>query len=308
LRIRLKKKAKKRARTPSEIERVVAMAKRTTPEEFKEFTSSTFEKDLQFFKRLVTEQRRRHAWARKKTAIQHLLKKVEDFYDDLIIDGYIKKDLSLFEGSNLEAYKVGQAREEETSLLKELRIGDKDYKKVFQKANRAYVINYETLCDSYLVALAQKVSGRPIRNKARVLHSLSSYRDKKHEELFRSLIPQIRNSISHQDFLIDPKQPRITFYDRRKPACDPITLSLEKYADIFWESFFLVFAFDIADFDLRSGILDILIEAIDIVNDYATKHDLRFVRGKEAPLSLLDWAVLIKSGKISSILKMQKRK
>ena len=131
MRIRLKKKAKKRARTPSEIERVVAMAKRTTPEEFKEFTSSTFEKDLQFFKRLVTEQRRRHAWARKKTAIQHLLKKVEDFYDDLIIDGYIKKDLSLFEGSNLEAYKVGQAREEETSLLKELRIGDKGYKEVF---------------------------------------------------------------------------------------------------------------------------------------------------------------------------------
>ena len=285
------------ARTiPSEIDRIADLADKMTHDELGKVISERFEKDLQFLKRLVTEQRKRHEWARKKPEIQHLLKKVENFYNDLIADEYVKKDLSLFGGRSFEYYKLGQAREEVTSLLEELRICDKDYKEVFRKANRAYVINYETLCDSYLVALAQKISGRPIRNKARVLYTLSSYRDKKHEELFKSLIPQTRNSISHQNFLIDPKQPKITFYDRGNP---PLELTVEEYADIFWESFFLALAFDIAEFDLKSGTLDILIEAVDIVDDYAKKHDLKFVRGKEAPLSLLDWAVLIKSGKIS---------
>ena len=294
MRIPWKKRIDKRS--PSEIDRVVAMATKSTPEEFKQFTSSTFQKDLQFLKRLVTEQRKRFEWARKKPEVQYLLKKVKNFYDDLIADGYVKKDPTLFEGRSFEEYKVGQAREEAVSLLEELAIDNKDYKEVFRKLNKVYVINYETLCNSYLIAPAQKISGHVIKNKARVLHILSSYRNKKHAKLLRSLIPQIRNSISHQDFLINPKEPKITFYDRRKR---PLELAINEYVDIFWESYFLTIAFDIGYFDLQSGILDILIEAVDIVDNYLKKHDLKLVRAKEEALSLLDWAALIKSGKIS---------
>jgi len=280
---------------PSEIDRVVAMADAMTYDEMGKAISERFEKDLQLLKRLVMEQRERHEWARKKPEIQQMLEKVEKFYADLIADGYVKKDLNLLKKRGFEDYKLGQAREEVASLLQELKICDKDYKEAFRKANRAYLINYETLCDSHLAALAQKISGLPIRNKARILYTVSSYRDKKHEELFRSLIPQVRNAISHQNFVIDPKQPKVTFYDRGKT---PLTLTIEEHASIFWESFYLALAFDIAEFDLKSGILDIIIEAVDIVDDYAKKHGLKFVRGKEAPLTLLDWAALIKSGRI----------
>ena len=293
MRIPWKRKVSKSS--PSEIDRVVAMAKKSTPEEFKQFTSSTFQKDLQFFKRLVMEQRERFEWAGNQPEVKYLLKKVKNFYDDLIADGHVKKNLSLLEGRSFEEYKVSQAREEAVSLLKKLRT-NKHYKEVFRKWNKVYVINYETLCNSYLVTPAQKISSRAIKDKAKVLHTLSSYRNKKHGELFRSLIPQIRNSISHQDFIIDPKEPKITFFDRRKP---PLELTIDEYYDIFWELYFLTMAFDIGYFDLQSGILDILIEAVDTVDNYLKKHGLKLVRAKEEALSLLDWAVLIKSGKIS---------
>jgi len=298
VRIRRKKESKQKRQSSSEIKRIVAIAKKSTPDEFKQYLASSFEKDLLLLKRLVTERRKSAESIRKGPEIQPLLKKIEKFYADLINDEYIKKNLSLFKGTNLENYKLGQAREEQTSFLKELETGVKDYKEFFHKANRAYTINYEALCNTYLIPLAQKVSGRSIRNKSKVIDTLSSYKNRKHEELFKSLIPQIRNSVSHEDSFIDPKLPKITFYDRKKP---PLTFTLEEYANIVWEGVFLSLAFDIAEFDLKSGILDILIESIDIVRDYATKHDLKFVRGKEAPLSLLDWALLIKTGRISSI-------
>ena len=301
----MEKKTKERSHITSEIDRLMAVAEKSTPEEFDQFYTSSFEKDLLFFKRLVTERRKSTESIRKGPEIQPLLKKVENFYADLITDRYVKKNLSLLKnGGTLESFKVSQAIEEQTSFLEELRTGVNDYKEFFRKANKAYTINYETLCKSYLVPLAQKVLGHPIKSKATAIDTLSSYKNRKHEELFKSLIPQIRNSVSHQDFIIDPKMPRITFYDRKK---SPLTLTLEEYSNIVWEGFFLSLAFSIADFDIVSDILDILLESIDIVNDYATKHDLKFVRGKnEAPLTLMDWAVLIKTGRISSIPRAKK--
>lgn len=61
----------------------------------------------------------------------------------------------------------------------------------------------------------------------------------------------------------------------------------------------MTLAFDMAEFDLRSGILDILIEAVDVVDNFLKTHDVNVRAPKGEPgLSLLDWATFIKSGKI----------
>jgi len=61
--------------------------------------------------------------------------------------------------------------------------------------------------------------------------------------------------------------------------------------------FFLILAFDIAWFDLRLGIIDILLEAIDTVDDYFKKQKDKLKQDEFGP-SILDWALLIKTGKI----------
>lgn len=306
MRIR-RKKSKERSNITSEIDRLMAVAEKSTPEEFDQFCTSSFENDLLFLKRVVTERRKSAESIRNGPEIQPILKKVENFYADLITDGYIKKNFSLFKkGVTRESYKIHQAKEEQTSFLEELRTGVNDWKEFFRKANRAYTINYETLCKSYLVPLAEKVLGNPIKSNAIAIDTLSAYKNRKHEELFKSVIPQIRNSVSHQDYYLDPKMPRITFYDRKKSL---LTFTLEEYSNIVFEGFFLSLAFSIADFDILNDILGILLESIDIVNDYAAKHDLKYVMGKnEGPLNLLDWAVLIKTGRISSTPREKKWK
>jgi len=286
---------KKRKAKKSEINAIVTVSKKMTPDEVREYLHKRFAEDFQFFKRLIKEAKEGKQWIRNRPEIKPLLEKVENFYNDLISDGYVKKDFSLFESDKLEDWKRSQSRDEVVSLLRELdKTNDEDYQNVFRDWNRVYVNEYETIINTYLIEPSRKICGRRIRNKARVLNTLSSYKNGKYVELFRSLIPQIRNSIQHQDFIIDPKQPRITFYDRNKP---PLTLTLKEYAKIFWEPFFLTLAFDVAWFDLRSGIIEILLEEIDIVHDFFKKRGDRLVPIKDG-LSILDWALLIKSGKI----------
>lgn len=288
-----KRKLKK---TPSEIDTIATLSEKMTAEELNEYISLRFEKNLETFKNLVNEEKDRIEQIREDPSIKYLLQKAKNFYEDLIADGYVKKDFSLFKGETLKFYKLHQARDESVSLLEEIRkINPKYYKTIFRKLNRFYVINYEALFRSYLVELAQKVSGRCISNNSKVLFILSSYKNGKHKELFRSLIPQIRNSIQHQDFIVDPKQPQIIYYDRIKP---PLKLDIDGFIELCYELFFLHIVFDITHFDLISGLLDILIEAVDVVNDFIKKHNLKLVRG--GALSILDWATLIKSGKIKT--------
>jgi len=203
----------------------------------------------------------------------------------------------LLGGDKLEWYKVGQARDEAEAVMVELeRAKAENHKEVFRKWNKIYTIYYETLISSYLKQPAQKILGRPIENKTKILQTLSSYRKGKHSNLLESLKPHVRNSIQHQDFVINPIKPEVTFYDRKKT---PLTLTFNEYFDILWESFFLTLAFDIASFDLKSGILDMLTEAVDVVDEYLKAHDLKLVRAPagEPALSILDWATYIKSGK-----------
>ena len=104
-----------------------------------------------------------------------------------------------------------------------------------------------------------------------------------------------RTSPENQDFIIDPKEPKITFYDRKKT---PLTMTLEQYEEIFIESFFLMLAFDIQEFELVQDILDIFIEETKIVSEFIKKNYLKLSYTCERGLSILDLAVLIKTGKI----------
>lgn len=280
-----------------EIDALVSAAKKMTPDEMSEYLQNRFRNDLKVFNRLVKEHRETHDWARTKPEISSLLEKVKDFYADLVSDGYIKKDFSLFKYDKTKNWKTSQSRAEYVGILKELDSSSgEDYARTFRKWNRAYVINYESIVREYLVEPAQKISGRPVSYSARVIEILREYKDGKHSDLFRSLVPLIRNSIQHQDFIIDPKQPKITFYDRKKP---PLSLTIEEYAKIFWESYFLTMSFDIGEFDLKNGILDILLEATNLVEEYLKKHGQKLKIREEGGLSILDLALLIKTRKIS---------
>jgi len=278
----------------SEIDALVTLSKKMTPAEVQEFLKKEFENDLQFYQRIVTEQKERTQWMRNQPEVKPVLEKVVNFYTDLQMDGYLKKDFSLFERDRLEDWKRSQSREEAGSLRKELmKTRTEDYPNVFRKINRIYTTEYETIITSDLIEPARKICGRRIRNKTLVLNTLSDYKKGKYADLFNCLNPQIRNSIQHQDFLIDPKQPIITFYDRKKP---PLILTLDDYSEIFMDLFFLTLAFDVAWFDVRLGIITILLEEIDTVDEFFKKSDYKLVP-KEGGLSILDLALLIKSGK-----------
>jgi len=291
VRFRLKKPKK---RSSPEIDKMMAMAEKLTPDELEEFISSTFVRDLQFLKRLIMEQKEGFDQPRKLAPLQYPVKEVANLYEDLVTDGRVRKDLSLFKKQELMGYKLAQATDEAMSILEEVVARPRDdYKKVLRKWNRVYAINYETLFNTYLVGLAEKLERHPISNKSEALRAICCYRNGKYAKLLESLIPQVRNSIQHQDFMISPRRPEITFYDRNKP---PLRLGMEEYGIVLSESIYLTLAFNIAYFDLRFGVINAVIEAIDIVDDFLRKHGLRLKEG--GPLSLLEWASLIKTGKV----------
>lgn len=216
----------KRFRKPrGEMETISSLFKKMTPDEIQSYLHERFIKDIKVFNRLVKEQEESHNWLRTQPEVRPILERVATFYADLVADGYVKKDFGLFEHDEIKDWKFAQSRAEYISTLNELdQKKNKDYSEIFRKWNRAYVNNYETIIDQYLVSPAQNIAGRKISDKTRILNTLREYRDGKHFHMFESLIPQIRNSIQHQDFIIDPKQPKITFYDKKKEhACMHLT-------------------------------------------------------------------------------------
>ena len=284
---------RKQRKPQSESEIIIKLSERMTADELQKYFSSRFEDDLLFFKRVVTEEKERTDEIRSETALQPLLKEVKQFFDDLVSDGYVTKDLSLIKENHHELYIIGQQRDEARTILDELIEGkEKTNKEVLRKWNRLYVIYYETVLNSDLISLAEKISGKRITEKGKVLDKLKFYRNGRYADIFRSLIPQIRNSIQHRDFVIAPIKPEITFNDRNKP---PLTLSMNEYYSKLSELIALSAAFDVATFDLEYSILKVLLNDIDVVYNFCKKHNLRFQKSKDSPLSLIDWASLIKS-------------
>jgi len=285
---------KKKNENKSEIDRFLSSTEKMTPDEINEYLHNEFMKDLEMFKRLIEEQNKRNEDIKSIPYIKLILEQLKIFYDDLISDEFIKRDFSLFKKDELKYYKIGQSRQEAMESLKELDSNKVPYRKIFTNYNRFYVTNYELLIDEYLLAPAQEIEGKQLFSKGKVMEILIQYKNGRHSELFKNLIPQIRNSIGHRDFIIDPKQLKITFYDREK---EPLILSLDKYHEIINNMIHLTLAFDSMDFELRLPILKILIEKIDIVANYLKKNDLKMMP-IEGGLSILDLSLLIETGKI----------
>jgi len=278
----------------SEIAVLLSSTEKMTPDEITQYLHNKFSTDLEMFKRLVKEQEQRNEEVKSFPPIKLLLEKLMPFYKDLILDGIIKKDFSLFERNELSNWKVGQSRKEASEYLEKIKSIKDSYRQIFINFNHFYVINYESLIGEYLLVPAQRIERKEELSKGRAIAVLLKYKEGKHSELFKCLIPQIRNSIDHRDFIIDPKQPKITFHDKDKP---PMTLSVDEYREIIETIIPLTLAFDTMDFELKLPILRHLLDKIDIVSEYLKKNDLK-IEPIEGGLSILDLSLLIESGKI----------
>jgi hypothetical protein len=279
----------------SEIDLIHKLSDKMTADELQQYYSSRFENDLLYFKRVVLEQKERVDSLKSFSPLQPLLERVNHFFKDLVSDGYIITDLSFNKNRSKEFYVLSQQREEAVQILHELSKGkEKSHKELFRKWNRLYVILYETVLDSNIISLAQKISETKVTSKSKVLDILKSYRQAEYTDIFECIVPQIRNSIQHRDFVIAPVKLEITFNDRNKP---PLTLDTNEYYAKLTKLLDLSMAFDVVTFYLEYPILKVLLENVDIVYNFSKRHNVKFKMGKNAPLTLLDWASLIKSQK-----------
>jgi hypothetical protein len=279
----------------SEIASLVKNCRELSTDEMKAFLKGKFTQDIDFFSRLIIEHEKRIEWVKSQPTTCQLIIDAENFYDDLILDGFIKKDFDLFKQDIVENRKSAQSREEYCNNLDEL-ISNKniDQFEAFRKMNRTYVNNYESTINLYFISIAQKISGNPKATKGNVLSTLMNYREGKYSSLFDSFVPQIRNSIQHQNFIIDTHQPIISFFDNKKT---PLVLPLRQYSEIFWKNFFVAIAFDAAYFELKQPLLKIIIEAVNTVQGFLKKRGTK-LPSRYKDLSILDLALLIKNGEL----------
>jgi hypothetical protein len=207
----------------------------------------------------------------------------------------------MFETENLEAFKASQTRKEAGNLMEEVKDEPpENYKKVFPKMNDIYARLYENFIGTYLVSLSVKLYPKsPVTKGAALKNFQQKYKAGKYSELFSCFNSQIRNSIQHEDCLVHVREPKITFYDKDKK---PLTLDIMQYRTMVFGEFMLSMAFDIVTFELPYPIHQYLISQIDIVQEYVKKNGLKVKRSDKAPLSLLDWATLIKSGKVKELI------
>lgn len=151
-----------------EIDSIANIARKMTPEELDGYIHTRFANDLQFFSRIVNEINESHKIRKNDPRIKLLLGDIESFYNDLIADGHIKKDLSLLDVDKIKNMQAGQSREEYVELIHEAMVHtEADYIDVFRKLNRAYVNNYECLIDEHLILTAQKSSAKKLWIKVR---------------------------------------------------------------------------------------------------------------------------------------------
>jgi len=278
------------------IDMLLKSSEKMTTAEMSEYISERFADDFELFKCLIVKQKERYDSIRSDEDIKQLIVKVRGFYDDLIEDGYLKKDPFMFEKKNLDGDKLRQVRYEATTLVN----GNlwveaiKNYKMFFIQANRAYTLYYESLIETYLSPLAQKL-GTKSGKKTIILQKVIEYKNGKHAETFRSLIPLVRNSIQHADYVINRKKPEITFYDEKKL---PLTVNLLEFQTIFSEIWLLTLSFDIVTWDIEYPFNKYAIEELEVVQNFLRTQKVKLVKSDKSLLSLLDWAALIKSAKM----------
>ena len=287
--------SKRKSRPPIDIEKFLNEVSTLNPEEFEKKLEIKDEKDLPLLGKLVTFQKSKFESVKRDPKICSRLKIIKQIYQDLIHDGYLRLDFSTFGVDTISSMKLTQSREEIIEKRKKLDRVDNHFD-WFRLMNGIYSTMYENICNYFLRDIVGKIKKKSITKNAVIIEIIKKYKNRKYEKLLGSLIPQIRNSISHKDFYIDKKQPLITFYDfiRKNP---PLTISKQKYEELFHDLFFLELSFDIALFELRGPLIMDIINHIEEVSSFVKKHKLK-LRPKNGALSIYEIGEIIKKIKI----------
>lgn len=245
------------------------------PEEFDDWIKTEFHKDFSIFRKIWEYWVSLIRNARGAPEIDVFVKQLRHLYRDLFNDGIFKLEAYLQTRPILDEYKKGQSAQRVAKNIDLALVSNKSYKKSLDALNESYKILYEFVC-KILRPMARGIDKRAY-SCGKVFETMREYRNGEYNSLFDSLIPQIKNSISHEDYLIDNKKAVITFFDKHKKS---LPLPLHQYRDIFYELFCLWVAFGIVDFDLRAGFTNLLIKYIENVDEYLKEHNLKLVPAK----------------------------
>ena len=114
---------------------------------------------------------------------------------------------------------------------------------------------------------------------------LKNYKNRKYNNLFGILKPQIKNSRSHKTTYVDRKESVINYEDRNKPN---LKLTLKEFSKLCDELLFLQLALDILKWEFFMEFYMDVANKLKTVNQFVEKHDgdIKWTGNKKDSFSL----------------------
>jgi len=265
------------------------------PEEFDKLMESKSFEDLFLLKDFVRIMDGNHKLLLTDGNIKKSFLKIKNLYQDLIKDGLLKIDLFSFEQSTLETMKDAQARKEIFDKKESVGKGVMP-DEFFLLMNEIYSTIYETICITCLKQISEGIKGTRLITKGKMVQIVKEYKDGKYASFFKNLDHGIRNSTSHEDFYMDKKEPKITFYNRDGTVYK--ILSKKEYEIIVDDLLDMLMGFDRAKWDLTKELEYDLITRLESVSDWIKKKGLKLKHSKTSKTSVYDYSEMIKKGMI----------
>lgn len=260
------------------------------PDEFdKELESNSFE-DIKKLKDFVKLEDENHNIVLQDDEIKIVFQEILNLYNDLIDERLLKIRLFSFELSTIESIKDSQAREEIFDKLMKIENGVSNNES-FLLMNEIYTTLYEKICSIYLRKIAYAISRKDASRRGKRIKTISNYKSEKYKKLFSNLRSDIRNSIAHEDFLIDKKKPIINFY---KDGSLYLSLTNIEYDEIIKNLINIQMGFDRARWELTKNFEYDLIERINIVEKYLKTRGVILKPSKDSKKSVYDYSEMIK--------------
>ncbi len=208
---------------------------------------------------------------------------------DLKEDGKLDLSLDTFGKSTIKSIQDMQTRDKIGSKFEEWE-KITDIQKSLHLMCDIYALIYEQIGTYNLKEIAEAIKGESIVEKGYMIRIISEYRNEKYKSLFSPLKPQIRNSIDHVDYLIDNREPFITFFDRDK---DPLKLSLNDFQNYIFDILFLSFSFIVAEDEFMKPFNDDVIEKLKKVKDFEENSDFKLILNGKGKLSVYEIGKLL---------------
>lgn len=279
-----------------EIDKVINSLRGKNARERDKELKSSMDKDMLSLSRLLKEVKEKKDAMKRDPRLSELVDKLRLFYKDLESDGLIKIKRELFMTSTKESIKESNEREKGTNALKEVRELKLTHQQAFNKLNDFYHGVYCFFLKYSLKKIAEKLAGRELRKEGDVIQELKKYKGGKYKEIFDCLNPQIKNSISHKDSLINQKDPKIAFIDEKKPN---LNLTLEEFKEICYKLFFLQLSHDILQFELMEDINFDISKKLEVVDKFMKKYGGKIVDKNKvnSAIDLYEFGELLESNK-----------